>query len=644
MSDALPERPDLDQLRRRAKALRDAARSGDTDAVGRFTRHHRPPGQTEVTLSAAQLVVARELGFASWPRLKAAVVARESTRRRVSVFLAASVDGQAGRAADLLRSDPGLARRDVRASCALGDADAVRDALRADPAAALAVDDERGWPPLLYTCYSRWHQIEPERASGLAEVARVLLDAGASPSTNNGARPHHGYRSALHGTAMVNNPAVTRLLLERGASPNDGESLYQAAGHNDHSCLRLLLDHGAVIAGTWALEVAVGADDPTGAAMILDAAESPAQAAELATSVLPHAAADASSSMVEVLLAASARPDTRDDDQLSALRLAVRAGNLDAAATLRAHGAPDDTTSIDRFVGACMRADQAETRQLLAGHPGLLGELTKRDRAAIVDTAAKPDSAAAVRLMLELGFSPHARNGLGETALHTAAYAGNAETVRVLLDAGADVDARDANFDATPLAYATVGSGEQAGKPGDWATTVTLLIEAGASRHGVWVADKPPSEPLIPVLERYGVTPDPPAVEERPDDHGDAPATIGTGVMADIAEHLEAAYRHADLDVLGSLLHPRVRWTGDCANRDQVLDWYRGLIADDTTADVESIEVDRNAVVLCLSVSRHAVGARPSPPQLLYQVFTVEGAQIVDIRGYPDRRSALSRP
>ena len=39
---------------------------------------------------------------------------------------------------------------------------------------------------------------------------------------------------------------------------------------------------------------------------------------------------------------------------------------------------------------------------------------------------------------------------------------------RLLLDAGADVDARDDRFEATPLAFATVGSGEQAGKPGDW--------------------------------------------------------------------------------------------------------------------------------------------------------------------------------
>jgi hypothetical protein len=53
---------------------------------------------------------------------------------------------------------------------------------------------------------------------------------------------------------------------------------------------------------------------------------------------------------------------------------------------------------------------------------------------------------------------------------------------------------RDTRFDAIPLAAATVGSGEQAGKPGDWTATVRVLIEAGASRHGVRITGKPPSE------------------------------------------------------------------------------------------------------------------------------------------------------
>lgn len=119
--------------------------------------------------------------------------------------------------------------------------------------------------------------------------------------------------------------------------------------------------------------------------------------------------------------------------------------------------------------------------------------------------------------------------------------------------------------------------------------------------------------------------------------------SIGTDVMADMARHLEAAYRDRDLDLLASLLHPQVTWTGICRNSDQVLDWYRGLLSDGTLATVHSVEVDRDAVLLGLGVALPAEGARPAPPQQLYQVFTVDGAQITDIRAYPDHASALAR-
>ncbi len=59
--------------------------------------------------------------------------------------------------------------------------------------------------------------------------------------------------------------------------------------------------------------------------------------------------------------------------------------------------------------------------------------------------------------------------------------------------------------------------------------------------------------------------------------------------MADIARHLEAAYRDLDLELLGSLLHPQVQWTGVCGNRAQVLDWYRSLLADGIRSAVESV-------------------------------------------------------
>jgi hypothetical protein len=344
--------------------------------------------------------------------------------------------------------------------------------------------------------------------------------------------------------------------------------------------------------------------------------------------------------VVVALIEAGADPRASDDDDVSALRLAVRAGKDDIAARLRAVGASDEGTDIDRFIGACLTADRRAARQLLADHPDLPDTLTDQDRAVIVEAAAARP-AEAVALMLDLGFSPNTRK-FGEQPLHSAAYHGNAAVVRMLLDAGADVDARDARFDGTPLAFATVGSGEQSGKPGDWIETVRLLVEAGASRQGVWISGKPPSEEITDLLQRYGISPDEPAEEEQAD-QSEQRGSIGTGPIADIARHLEVAYRNRDFDLLGSLLHPEVHWTGVCINSAEVLDWYRGLLAEGTRAAVQSVEVDRDAVVLGLSLSRQAEGARPAPAQQLYQVFTIDDAQIIDIRGYPDRRSALTR-
>jgi hypothetical protein len=73
----LPERPNVGQLRRLAKELRVAARGGDPGAVERLRKHVDDDPST-VSLSAAQLVVAREHGFASWPRLTEELQARRA--------------------------------------------------------------------------------------------------------------------------------------------------------------------------------------------------------------------------------------------------------------------------------------------------------------------------------------------------------------------------------------------------------------------------------------------------------------------------------------------------------------------------------------------------------------------------------------
>jgi hypothetical protein len=70
----LPDRPNLDQLRHQARELLRAATRDEPSAMARLRAV-----SDRVTLSAAQLAVAREYGYRSWPALKA-----EVERRRLS--------------------------------------------------------------------------------------------------------------------------------------------------------------------------------------------------------------------------------------------------------------------------------------------------------------------------------------------------------------------------------------------------------------------------------------------------------------------------------------------------------------------------------------------------------------------------------
>jgi hypothetical protein len=68
----LPERPSIEQLRKQAKNLLRAVRSGHPDALALVAEHHPDghPRPAAFTLDSAQLVLARRYGFASWPRLR----------------------------------------------------------------------------------------------------------------------------------------------------------------------------------------------------------------------------------------------------------------------------------------------------------------------------------------------------------------------------------------------------------------------------------------------------------------------------------------------------------------------------------------------------------------------------------------------
>jgi len=98
----LPARPDLDQLRRQAKELLRAATGGDADALRRVQAVSGGDADAlrrvqavsdRLVLASAQLAVAREYGFESWPRLhpsKASPARAKRGHDRVEALLLAA--------------------------------------------------------------------------------------------------------------------------------------------------------------------------------------------------------------------------------------------------------------------------------------------------------------------------------------------------------------------------------------------------------------------------------------------------------------------------------------------------------------------------------------------------------------------------
>jgi ankyrin repeat protein len=509
----LPARPDLDQLRHQARDLLKAVKAGDGAAVGRIEAV-----SGRLTLAGCQLAIAREYGFASWAKLKAEVEAHNTDlAAKVTAFCQASVGDWTGRAARMLTGTPEIAGYNFATAVLLGDAARVRAEIERDPAAATRPDAQWGWTPLHAVSASRWHRLDPSRADGLLAVARLLLDAGADPQ----ARVRGDWSALRCAVAGAANPLITRLLLERGAVPDDHDLYLACFGDDDHQCLKLLLGQVTEVAGTTALGAAISTGDTEAVRLLLAAGadprlplagDEPGGQAPADPPDFPVAAAvraNCPAELIELLLDHGADPDAPGQDESSPYRVAMRRGRTDIAGLLARNGASAKATDLDLFLCACRQEDHAAAEQLMRRNPGLTGQLTSTDAAALVEAAGQGQTGA-VRLMLDAGFPPDARGADGAAALHAAAYSGSASTVRLLLDRGADIEARDTSWNSAPLGWAVVGSGERPTEDpaADWIATVRSLLEAGASTAEITLSPddpKPPSGEVAELLRSYAV-------------------------------------------------------------------------------------------------------------------------------------------
>jgi hypothetical protein len=108
MPRQLPARPNLEHLRRQARTLHRQLQRNDPDAIERF-RAIEPDGDPGAALLVeAQHVLAREYGFASWPKLRAHVLSAGAAASPAEELAAAIQSGRPERVADTLARHPEL--------------------------------------------------------------------------------------------------------------------------------------------------------------------------------------------------------------------------------------------------------------------------------------------------------------------------------------------------------------------------------------------------------------------------------------------------------------------------------------------------------------------------------------------------------
>ncbi|HEY7878173.1 MAG TPA: ankyrin repeat domain-containing protein [Gemmatimonadaceae bacterium] len=392
----------------------------------------------------------------------------------------------------ILERNPEIARANISTAVVCGDPEHVRHVLDDHPPAAFALGGPRSWPPLLYLCAARLPSITTSDAA--VAIARLLLDHGADPNAF-----YLGGNADIHYTALTGvlgrgeeqasmHPAareLTRLLLERGADPFDGQVLYNVFGNH---ASRPRLDNDIV----WLLEsmrehsvrrrAGAGWADPTWPMFDLRGAPSLGDEAPRyhGARFMLEAAIDRNLlDLARWMLEHGAGPNVpatghggEKGAQHTLYQEALSRGYPEMAQLLLRHGAvptPLVLEGYDALVDASLNLDRRQVRAQLARHPEYLTD----QRALFL--AVERDRADVVEMLLDAGISPNVEDPATHgRALHVAAYLGAERSAAVLIARGAEVDVRETRHHAIPLGVAS------------WAQQAGMVELLGRYSRDVW--------------------------------------------------------------------------------------------------------------------------------------------------------------
>jgi len=119
---------------------------------------------------------------------------------------------------------------------------------------------------------------------------------------------------------------------------------------------------------------------------------------------------------------------------------------------------------------------------------------------------------------------------------------------------------------------------------------------------------------------------------------------------SELTERVKLALESGDLEAIRELLDPHARWgapegpnDADCHNSGQVIAWWASARAAGARAVVTEVTTGAGTLLVGLAVTGTPAARDAGGVVQRWQVLTVRGDRIADIRGFDDRAAAAAR-
>ncbi|AEV98591.1 hypothetical protein A4D02_21430 [Niastella koreensis] len=416
--------------------------------------------------------------------------------RRNAFINAATFYGSPDEAEQMLAAHPEIATSDIHTAAITGNVELVREWLAENPANATAVSEPYGGTALVYLCLSKYLRLHKEKSDDFIRTATALLDAGADANAGfMTAAPYVEYITPLYGAAgLAHHTALTKLLLDRGAEPNDIEAVYHSPETWDNGAMALLVETGKLTRENLSMMLIRKIDwhDEQGLVYLLTHGADANGERKRGWHALHHALKRANGLPVfEHLLNAGADPNLSSNG-ITAITMAGCEGRGDVLKLFAQRGISTTQQGVFQLIAACALDDGDAVEKLAAQSPAIVAQI-KDMGGELLARFSVCGNAAGIKHLLSLGIPANEpyRNGdgyyeipTGSLAIHVAAYRGYPAVVKTLIAAGSPVDVADKNG-RTPLALAIKACVDSYWMVRRSPDSVKALLDAGASVNNI---------------------------------------------------------------------------------------------------------------------------------------------------------------